>query len=381
MTEADHFAAIRANPDSDEPRLAYAAWLEKNKNKRRAELIRMQCEFAPLHPEIENRRPGKGREEGLGEKESSLWSERLDGLVSDVMVRRGVPDFVTLTGAQFLANADELFRVIPLCGVRLQEVGDCLKEVVASPHLAGIDELFFDGTPTEFAQLFASEHLTRVSKLQFDGMTEGAEWARVLADSPRLSRVRSLNIHGGDNSGFDGPAARLLAGSPHLSALTELDIAMCPIGPEGFRALVVAPGTADLTRLCIHDGHVGDEGAESLAASPVTHLRSLHLEHSDISDRGLEALVRSSVLAHLTELGLSYNRIGSAGVVALAASPALAGVMLLGLASNPIGDEGTEAVAASEHLGSLEVLEYWETETSPRWLRKLRSACKARVRV
>jgi uncharacterized protein (TIGR02996 family) len=37
-------SAIRTNPDSDEPRLAYARWLE-SRDASQAELIRVQCEL------------------------------------------------------------------------------------------------------------------------------------------------------------------------------------------------------------------------------------------------------------------------------------------------------------------------------------------------
>lgn len=57
MTEPDFLSAIRANPDDDTPRLAYAAWFEENGHPARAELIRLQCELARL-PAWSERRTG-----------------------------------------------------------------------------------------------------------------------------------------------------------------------------------------------------------------------------------------------------------------------------------------------------------------------------------
>ena len=48
MTEEDDFLAnVVADPDADEPRLAYATWLEQRADPR-GEFIRLQCERARL---------------------------------------------------------------------------------------------------------------------------------------------------------------------------------------------------------------------------------------------------------------------------------------------------------------------------------------------
>ena len=46
-------AAIVAFPDEDTPRLVYADWLQEDGQPDRAEFIRVQCEYARLHPHFE----------------------------------------------------------------------------------------------------------------------------------------------------------------------------------------------------------------------------------------------------------------------------------------------------------------------------------------
>jgi uncharacterized protein (TIGR02996 family) len=40
-------AAIASDPDADPPRLLFADWLEKHKQGKRAELIRLSCQLDP----------------------------------------------------------------------------------------------------------------------------------------------------------------------------------------------------------------------------------------------------------------------------------------------------------------------------------------------
>jgi uncharacterized protein (TIGR02996 family) len=47
-TEAALLRAIRANPDEDTPRLAYADWLDEHDQPERAEFIRVQVQLAPI---------------------------------------------------------------------------------------------------------------------------------------------------------------------------------------------------------------------------------------------------------------------------------------------------------------------------------------------
>src|SRR4051794_586533 len=63
------WAAIRANPDDDTPRLVYADWLQEHGDEDRAELIRVQCELARLPGD---RRVGRKRRPVLVAREAEL---------------------------------------------------------------------------------------------------------------------------------------------------------------------------------------------------------------------------------------------------------------------------------------------------------------------
>src|SRR4051812_916255 len=53
------WAAIRANPDDDTPRLVYADWLQENGDPARAEFIRLQCEIARLPDDRKTQRKSR----------------------------------------------------------------------------------------------------------------------------------------------------------------------------------------------------------------------------------------------------------------------------------------------------------------------------------
>jgi hypothetical protein len=60
----------------------------------------------------------------------------------------------------------------------------------------------------------------------------------------------------------------VLAASPYLASLTDLDLSVNQIGDAGARALAASPYLAGLTTLDLYGNSIGDVGAQALAASP-----------------------------------------------------------------------------------------------------------------
>src|SRR4051812_25019677 len=76
MDDSPFLAAIRAHPDDDGPRLAYADWLDEHGDADRAEFIRVQCRrhaqtvADPFHPDAA---PLMRRERELLGRHEAAW--------------------------------------------------------------------------------------------------------------------------------------------------------------------------------------------------------------------------------------------------------------------------------------------------------------------
>ena len=86
-------AAIRAEPESDAPRLIYADWLDDHGEAARAEFIRLGCELARaafgVAPPAKNRRYRE-----LLEAHAAEWVPCYDDSRCEVRFRRGFADVI-----------------------------------------------------------------------------------------------------------------------------------------------------------------------------------------------------------------------------------------------------------------------------------------------
>jgi uncharacterized protein (TIGR02996 family) len=186
---------------------------------------------------------------------------------------------------------------------------------------------------------------------------------------------------------------RLLAESPFLARIRELDLTYTPIHLEGLRILAQSPHAANLVRLEIGNNNIGDSGARLLAHTPrLPGLRELDLCHNVITSAGLRALINSKyrrairalslsgnqvspeVCAllesknwpSLTDLNLWYTRLGNAGARRLAACPGLARLTTLNLNNNNLTDAGIRALAESPYASNLRTLHLAINTVSPK---------------
>jgi uncharacterized protein (TIGR02996 family) len=84
-----------------------------------------------------------------------------------------------------------------------------------------------------------------------------------LCDSPLLRSVTHLNVGCGGGLGDEGVG--LLARSPHLTRLANLELPVGRFGPKGVKAMADAPWSAGLVRLNIRDNAVRQAGVDLLA--------------------------------------------------------------------------------------------------------------------
>jgi uncharacterized protein (TIGR02996 family) len=119
-TDAEFLHAILADPDSTEPRLVYADWLDERGDPR-GEFIRLQMELALAdHPALHARAHQLRRQHGadwLGEPLATLVRAEK----ADAIYRRGFIEVVVTRTDVFLANAAALAAAHPLREVRLMD--------------------------------------------------------------------------------------------------------------------------------------------------------------------------------------------------------------------------------------------------------------------
>jgi uncharacterized protein (TIGR02996 family) len=158
VSDGDAFLQeILAHPDDDGPRLIYADWLEERGDPR-ADFIRVQCELArltepeppplrSLYPDPYRQpalRPGQeparfqallARQRDLLPAQDAYWQAVLGAGAGDLRSERGFVATLTTTAAHFLSRAEEWFRRTPLRQVRLEDAGDHVAALAASPYL------------------------------------------------------------------------------------------------------------------------------------------------------------------------------------------------------------------------------------------------------
>jgi uncharacterized protein (TIGR02996 family) len=213
----------------------------------------------------------------------------------------------TFEGWDELAASEALSEVRRL-DVRVSD-GDALRALAAAPHLGRLRQASVSGEKHEAAalgELFTSGVLSGVEELSFCDWKEKASagLAAALRGCRRLPTLRRLRL----TSRFGDAEAAVLAGSPVLEGVRELNLASCEIPSAGARALLGSPSLAAVESLGLSTNRIGDDGARALAESPhLTRLRALDVGCCMIQDAGVRALAASPLLRRLESLDLSRN--------------------------------------------------------------------------
>ena len=206
----DLLRAVLADPDADEPRLAYAAWCDRQADtatKARGEFIRLQ--IALVNPEKEasgiQTFELRFQEETLLDSYGAAWAAPLSNLITGFEYDRGFVELVTMSATRFLEYAADLFLLAPIRHLNLTGVPEVADALFTSPHLRSIRSL----------------------KMKRGGLTDAH--AALLAASPVLGQLRWLAI--AENAiGFAGADA--LAASPHLPELAYVHFYGNPVNPS-----------------------------------------------------------------------------------------------------------------------------------------------------
>jgi uncharacterized protein (TIGR02996 family) len=329
--------AIREDPESDEPRLILADWLEDQPDpadQARGQFIRLQCEAA----RAKDPQPLFARTWPLERQWGAAWLGGMPKLPDSELpgYERGLQklelrprELFSAAMSAWLCNeaaawVDQVWLIEP-SGARV-------KQLARSPILAGLTFLavWFLKDGTGLADLVASPRLTYLRKLDLktDESSIGlGDWLPALS----LPGLKSLRL---SECGLRGEDVDTLASWAGLSQLEGLDLSSNPLGDEPAATL------SKMTRMA--------------------GLRRLNLSGTALSTDGMFELSRNlSTLRHrpvLLELDLSNNFLGD-GIHFLTGAPGLANLTTLRLVTTGAGSTVGEELAASRYLGNLRELD------------------------
>lgn len=381
--EAPFLAAIRADLESDTPRLIFADWLEERGDPR-AQLIRVQCEQA--------NNPAGGRLVELREQERLLLAQyeqqwlaelpRLHGVTYgrgalQPAFHRGFVEEATLRSCKAVLRAEPLMTetIVHRMNLRLDEArrvpewtvlrgmvvlkaeGPGAAAVLQAPDLSALrslkivsdEQCDFDPTApalpnlrtlrlinspignTGLGRLGEWPGLASVEELELSGTQALNVGLRALVESPSVANLTRLAL---GEIPMEDTGLAILADSPYLGRLRELTCLDCALTPrlEGLDRL------PQLTALCLDGNPLRVVGAQHLAESVPQGLRQLSLAWAGVGDAGVAALLRSSRLTKLESLMLPYSDITDVGGSALVETAALPKLTHLELYGNQLSD-------------------------------------------
>jgi uncharacterized protein (TIGR02996 family) len=344
-------AAIRADPDGDGPRIAYADWLGE-RGDRLGEWIALRMQDERLAPDDPARKPLWARLDALGFGER--WHRAFDQYVS---TERGMVSALALAPDQL---RDDLLPHLRGTMVRDLSLGH------GHVDADGMAALARALARMAVRKLRLAAYLTLAQRTRLWPLLPGLEslamWetaladddGRALADAP-LPRLRELHAryvsHPVRTDGLFGDAGAIaLAGSTRLVALRDVTLRCWRITARGAAALL--DGALPLDALDVSGNAIGAAGVVDLVRKPAAaRLRALGLAGVGLDDDAAVALAASPQLANLRRLVLSYESMASGlsmrGVTALAASPYLSPeleVVIDGAALDLTTSVGTDAM-------------------------------------
>jgi hypothetical protein len=315
-------AGILGEPEADEPRRRYAAWLEDRGDPLGRLLARQ------LDPDT------RAGVDDLIAAQRKAW--RLPDRVGLRFVRGLVEDLALET--------EDLLRLRSIF-VR----GFALRSLA----LTG-------GPRAEEALLAAAKAFAEMplASLRLETMDLGPGPVSALAGARFLPRIRELDLCG---CRIDPPSFAKLLEAP-LGALRRLAVRDVPLGDEGCRLLARSDRITALDTLELRGCSIGPAGASALCEARFQGVRRLGLDENPLGERGARALASAPALAGLERLGLASTEMGDEALRALCDSPHLPKTMILALDGRALG---LRDAYLGDHAGH--EYSWWEGDP-PSWL-------------
>ncbi len=244
-------------------------------------------------------------------------SDHLQHLTSINFARNAIGD----AAVQHLANSP---RMQHLRALGLEHCGlghESLMALANSPHMGQLRALDL-GKMRSSAQgiraLARSPNIKHLHTLYLDGVGLNSDAAVDLFESASLSRLQRLSLV---DNGLNDDFAHVLAASDHMGALRVLNLSVNRIHKAGFLALLQSTSLPNLHRLDLSDNPLGGPWPANPSTARPQHIHTLDLSDNKISDDGLQGLLQQQTLEALRAMFLDHTSISESGLEALSNTP------------------------------------------------------------
>jgi Ran GTPase-activating protein (RanGAP) involved in mRNA processing and transport len=207
-------------------------------------------------------------------------------------------------------------------------------------------------------RLCESPHVERLEclALTFGGIDISG--VNALVHSSQFPRLRELNLESTDYAAPVGPAFALTLSSFHKPCrLRKLNLEMNRFGPDAAERLAASPALTSLTHLnlrCSSGFMLRETGYRALSESPyLSRIEVLVLPVTEPQLGGIRALTTSPTWRNLRALNLASNRLGPTAGQMIASSPVLEEITILDPHRNKVDDKTAASIAQSPHLTRL----------------------------
>lgn len=366
LTLNDLLNAIRQDPEADEPRLAYAEWLDDHHQPLRAEYLRLALALerpeSRLLPGSENARRRMNDLLRLHLREWVAEHSPLPGV--RWVVHRGLFEHVWFDGfLAFDSHHHEVFQhPVTRVGIYKLRSPERFFRSPALQKIRGLDLRNCSGLGPNTLQLLAeSPYVSQLRWLALPGNVCHPQSLRVLALSPHLTQLRGLTLGGYYGNWYndnDDEGIVSLASSPTLTQLTTLDLGRMTVRTQGMRRFFESRNFANLKTLDLGKIQISPLALEALGdGSGFASLENLDLSSCQLGDDGLAILANARCLDRLQTLNLDRNLIGNEGARHLASATHLRSLLRLSLSGNAIGTRGLHKLLEADHLACVHGLE------------------------
>ncbi len=283
--------AIRADPESDVPRLTYADWLAERGDPW-AEVIRIQCRYPDDYMPWDT----VNRFMELLGAHRHCWDRGADDLGVFVQFHRGMVEEVDCSAGRFLQVGQRILEVFPL--VHILSIGKVQgrgTKLATQPALSAARSLCLHGLAgDDWEHIVRSPHLKRVEKLRV-AFPRSIDLAWLL-DMPLARQLRALDLSG---SQLDANAPALFGETDACSGLETLVLDDTRMDDEMARRLSEVATFRQLKRLSLADNwRLGPVGiAAILQAEFAPRLEALGLGGDGFDDDLVQLLVESPLSA------------------------------------------------------------------------------------
>ena len=251
------WAAIRAKPEDDLPRLVYADWLEEHGEADRAEFIRVQCALARLGPD---RRKGRKERVRLEPREEALLAGHGDQWLDPIRV--------VLRGSNPWDQEDRWLGPLKFQRgfVNCAYLGleSARRRAAAGAALGPVDQVGV----TECGARYCHESVVEIARWPGAGcvLRLSVAWGsdRDVDAVVRSEHLRNLHHLGVWHGKLTDAGLAQLAAWPFASALRSADLKTNPITDAGAFALADSPYLAQLRHLQLQDTQIGPAGRNRL---------------------------------------------------------------------------------------------------------------------